>query len=105
MEKLAKKMREALEISIGIELAFAATGKAAVEDIIARHITAWAKGRDEQVRRGLQLIIKNDKTRYEHHEARPWDGKTPREVDGGTIFITPREKACGLLRALGGETT
>lgn len=43
--------------------------------------------------RTLRGVITNDKTKYQHHEARRWDEKKPHEVDGGTIFLTPRELA------------
>lgn len=47
--------------------------------------------------RVLSDIIRNDKTFYLHHEARPWDGRNP---DGGTIWKTPREIAAAVLRSL-----
>ncbi len=52
------------------------------------------------VRESLRAIILNDKTRYEHHQYRPSDGMKPREVGGGTIFLTPKEIAEGALREL-----
>lgn len=51
----------------------------------------------------FEAIIRNDKTRYQHHEPRPSDGKTPREVDGGTCFLAPREIAEMMLKELGPE--
>ena len=45
----------------------------------------------------LEGIIENDKTAYMHHEARPFDGKTPKE-DGGTIWWTPRQLARTVLK-------
>ncbi|MDF1565293.1 MAG: hypothetical protein P1V51_19810 [Deltaproteobacteria bacterium] len=39
----------------------------------------------------MRAIERNDKTSYNHHEARPFDGKIPDEIDGGTCFLTPRE--------------
>jgi hypothetical protein len=48
----------------------------------------------------LLTIVRNDKTTYEHHEKRRWDGRDPSE-DGGTIWLTPREMARNALRLLG----
>ncbi len=39
----------------------------------------------------LRNAARNDKSRYDHHEPRPWDGKKP-DPDG-TIWLTPREIA------------
>ena len=47
----------------------------------------------------LRAICRADRTRYDHHEPRAWDGKRPKE-DGGTIWLTPREKAESTLRRL-----
>lgn len=49
----------------------------------------------------LQIIVRNDETHFEHHQARRWDGKKPREAGGGTIWLTPREMAISALRYLG----
>ena len=48
----------------------------------------------------LRSCARNDKTRYEHHEARPFDGRRPAQVEGtaGTIWLTPREIARQALR-------
>jgi len=48
----------------------------------------------------LRDIYRNDRTHYEHHEPRSWDGKTPDSYDG-TIWLTPREIAVHALRAMG----
>jgi len=45
----------------------------------------------------LRAICRADRTTYNHHERRPWDGKAPREA-GGTIWLTPREQAARALR-------
>lgn len=47
----------------------------------------------------LRAICRADRTRYDHHEPRAWDGKRPKE-DGGTIWLTPREKAESALRLI-----
>jgi hypothetical protein len=47
----------------------------------------------------LTRVIANDKTTYRHHEARPSDGLTPRQADGGTIFLTPKEIARSALES------
>jgi hypothetical protein len=49
--------------------------------------------------RAMESIIANDKTTYQHHEARRSDGLTPREAEGGTIFLTPKEIARAALTA------
>jgi len=44
----------------------------------------------------LRSCARSDKTTYEHHEPRRFDGLRP-EDDGGTIWLTPREIArCAL---------
>jgi len=57
----------------------------------------------EDVIEVLQAIVRNDETYFDHHQARRWDGKAPRElgVGAGTIWLTPREIASTTLRALG----
>lgn len=65
----------------------------------AANVLPYWMGRVRKLEEALQRIIKNDNSYYDHHQARP-DGKTPREVDGGTKFLTPREIA---IQALGGE--
>lgn len=47
----------------------------------------------------LRAICRADRTVYAHHEPRAWDGRRP-EKDGGTIWLTPREKAESALRRL-----
>ena len=47
----------------------------------------------------LRAICRADRTRYDHHEPRAWDGKRPKE-DGGTIWLTPREKAESALKRM-----
>lgn len=54
----------------------------------------------EQLVAMLQEIVRNDTTRYDHHEARRWDGRTP-DSKGGTIWLTPKEMARQALRYLG----
>ena len=54
----------------------------------------------EDLIRLLQEIVRNDSTRYEHHQPRRWDGKSPDDA-GGTIWQTPKEMAIGALRFLG----
>jgi hypothetical protein len=50
----------------------------------------------------LQTIVRNDTTRYDHHEARRWDGKTPREAgEDATRWAEPGEIARAALRRLG----
>lgn len=50
----------------------------------------------------LQTIVRNDTTRYEHHEARRWDGLTPREAGkDSTRWLEPGEIARGVLRRIG----
>ena len=52
----------------------------------------------------LQVIVRNDTTRYEHHEPRRWDGKTTREAgEDGTRWLEPREIARRVLKYLGAE--
>lgn len=51
----------------------------------------------------LQEIVRNDATYYEHHQERRWDGRKPREVSDGTIWLTPKEMAIGALRHLGAD--
>ena len=52
-----------------------------------------------ELKPALDVIIKNDKTHYRHHEIRSFDGKSPKEmVDGGTRFLTPKEIAQDLLK-------
>lgn len=48
----------------------------------------------------LRVIITNDKTHYQHHEPRPYDGRRPTgfALGAGTIFLTPREVAQNALR-------
>lgn len=48
----------------------------------------------------LQTIVRNDETRFEHHQPRRWDGKRP---TGGTIWLTPREMARRALDFLGAD--
>jgi len=61
------------------------------------------EGQLEGLVRALQNIVRLDATSYEHHQPRRWDGKTPDEVSGGTIWLTPREIARGWLKRLGAE--
>jgi hypothetical protein len=55
--------------------------------------------RAEAYEEALRTIIEVDKTRYEHHEPRP-DGTLPR-VDGGTCWLTPKQKAIAALASQG----
>jgi len=48
---------------------------------------------------GLERIARNDRTQYEHHEARPSDGKKPSE-EGGTCWLTPAQIARKALEGL-----
>lgn len=43
----------------------------------------------------LRNAARNDKTRYNHHEPRPFDGQKP---SPGTIWLTPREIARSVLQ-------
>jgi len=56
----------------------------------------------EEIAATLRAICRAGATVYVHHEARPWDGKKPRE-GGGTIWLTPREHADRALRRLASE--
>lgn len=49
--------------------------------------------------RAFQEIVRNDTTRYEHHQPRRWDGASPEEK-GGTRWLEPNEIARRALRAL-----
>lgn len=49
----------------------------------------------ERLRTALRNAARNDKTRYNHHETRPFDGKKP---SPGTIWLTPREIARSVLQ-------
>lgn len=53
----------------------------------------------ESLANTLRAICRADRTTYNHHEARAWDGQPPRE-NGGTIWLTPREQAAHALRRL-----
>jgi len=44
----------------------------------------------------LRSCARSDKTTYEHHEPRRFDGRKPEDVNG-TIWLTPREIARGAL--------
>jgi len=46
----------------------------------------------------LTMIVRNDETRFEHHQPRRWDGKVP---DGGTRWLEPREIARRVLTRIG----
>ena len=48
----------------------------------------------------LQEVVRNDETRFSHHQPRRFDGKDPKAA-GGTIWLTPREMARRALRKLG----
>jgi len=48
----------------------------------------------------LQTIVRNDRSNYRHHEPRPWDDRRP-DVEGGTIWLTPKELATRALRRMG----
>lgn len=48
----------------------------------------------------LQAIVRNDRSNYRHHEPRPWDDRRP-DVEGGTIWLTPKELATRALRRMG----
>lgn len=48
----------------------------------------------------LQEVVRSDRTTYQHHEARPFDGLLPSEA-GGTIWLTPKEMARHALSAMG----
>jgi hypothetical protein len=49
----------------------------------------------ERLRTALRDCARNDRSRYNHHEPRPFDGKKP---SPGTIWLTPREIARSVLR-------
>ena len=53
------------------------------------------EARIDELENALRGAARNDKTRYDHHEARPFDGKSPHP---GTIWLTPREIARRFLR-------
>lgn len=53
------------------------------------------QGEIKNLREALQSVIEADKTTYRHHEPRP-DGRLPKE-NGGTIWMTPKEIAQGVL--------
>ena len=50
---------------------------------------------NERLKEALQSVIEADKTIYKHHEPRP-DGRLPKE-NGGTIWMTPKQIAQGVL--------
>lgn len=49
----------------------------------------------------LQQIVRNDETRFDHHQARRWDGRRPGEEGSGSIWLTPKDLAKRALRLLG----
>lgn len=49
----------------------------------------------ERLRTALRNAARNDRSRYNHHEPRPFDGKKP---SPGTIWLTPREIARSVLQ-------
>lgn len=51
---------------------------------------------NKALRRALEMCLMNDKTEYEHHEKRPFDGAAPESV-GGSIWRTPCEIAGAAL--------
>ena len=52
-----------------------------------------------ELERALRAVARNDKSRYDHHEARPFDGMRPMQAkDPGSIWLTPREIARRVLR-------
>ncbi len=52
----------------------------------------------------LQAIVRNDKTHYDHHDRREWDGLAPGEsIFGGSIWLSPREIARSILTVIGAE--
>lgn len=56
-------------------------------------------GEIERLRSALRSVIENDGTRYDHHQPRRSDGKKPRELGSGTIWLTPEEIATRALRS------
>lgn len=59
-----------------------------------------------EMREAFESIKLNDTTRYQHHERRLSDGKTPREAGkSGTRWATPREIAEDALKRLAADKT
>lgn len=54
----------------------------------------------KEMKKRFDVIVKNDRTYYKHHERRKWDDASPGEIEeGSTCFLTPREIALnGLLQ-------
>jgi hypothetical protein len=55
----------------------------------------------DDVVRTFQAIRRNDETRFEHHQARKWDGKEP--TSPASRWLEPREMAIAALKALGAK--
>jgi hypothetical protein len=56
-----------------------------------------------ELERALRAAARNDKSRYDHHEPRPFDGMRPMDESmppeqRGSIWLTPREIARRALR-------
>ena len=57
------------------------------------------KAEVKRLREALEGVIRNDKTHYEHHAPRPFDGQMPEVVDTtATRWATPAEIARTILK-------
>ena len=61
-------------------------------------MTGSAEEKIERLERALRLAARNDATRYEYGQSRPWDGCKPKP---GGIWLTPREIARCTLKEPG----
>ena len=62
-----------------------------------------AETRVDELERALRAAARNDKSHYDHHEPRPFDGMKPMSDSmpperRGSIWLTPREIARRVLR-------
>ena len=62
-----------------------------------------AEARVGELERALRAAARNDKSHYDHHEPRPFDGMKPMDdrlpsEQRGSIWLTPREIARRALR-------
>lgn len=75
--------------------------RASVDEIAAEmdrrgEVIERLEARIDALESALRAAARNDRSRYDHHEARPFDGKTP--GPDGSIWLTPREIARSVLR-------
>lgn len=77
------------DIVIRLRRAYDETGNALLKDALD------AVCERDRLKTALRNAARNDKTRYNHHEPRPFDGQKP---SPGTIWLTPREIARSVLQ-------